>query len=216
MEIFSPDSVVDIGCGLGSWLSVFAKHGAGDILGVDGDWVDKEMLNIPQEQFHKADLTRPLRLDKRYDLALSLEVAEHLPESAADTFVQSLVDASDHIIFSAAVPFQGGQNHINEQQPSYWITKFASHHYHCYDALRPIIWNDGEIAYWYRQNILIFSKKELPLPLCGDMVHLVHPQSLANKAKEIEHLITGQSGLRLGWRMFWRSLLFFIKRRFNG
>ena len=89
LDVVKPASVIDIGCGTGNWLAIAHELGVRDILGIDGPWV-KAQLAIPPEKFIEHDLSTPLRLDRRFDLALSLEVAEHLPPSTAQTFVQSL------------------------------------------------------------------------------------------------------------------------------
>ena len=107
MELLKPASVVDVGR-TGAWLSAFQENGVTDIFGVDGDYVDRKVLLIPRERFRAADLSRPLNLDRRFDLAISVEVAEHSPAAAAETFVQSLTGLSDRSVFSAAIPLQGG------------------------------------------------------------------------------------------------------------
>lgn len=161
IKYFSPKSVVDIGCGLGSWLSVFRQHSI-DILGVDQpQYINLEYLSIPAECFQAHDLTQPLKLAHQFDLTLCLEVAEHLPESAADTLIQSLVHLSDIVVFSAAIPHQGGIHHVNEQWANYWVQRFAQHQYQVVDCIRPIIWNNDQVAMWYRQNLLVFIKQEL-------------------------------------------------------
>ena len=103
MELVAPSSVVDVGCGLASWLAAFAHFGVPRIFGVDGPWVDESTLRIPPDRFLAADLTQPLRLDEHFDLVVSLEVGEHLPADAADTFIDSLVALGPVILFSAAV-----------------------------------------------------------------------------------------------------------------
>ena len=127
LHYIQPKSVIDFGCGIGTFLSVFYKTGITDILGIDGDYVDRNNLLIDKKYFLPRDLTQPMIIDKKYDLALSLEVAEHLPESKANVFITSLCSASPFVVFSAAVPHQGGTNHINEQWPPYWINKFKEH-----------------------------------------------------------------------------------------
>jgi SAM-dependent methyltransferase len=161
IKLFSPKSVVDIGCGLGSWLSVFQQHQVANVLGVDQPkYINLKHLTISSENFRAHDLTQPLQLPQKYDLATCLEVAEHLPESAADTLIQSLVGASDIVVFSAAIPSQGGIHHVNEQWASYWVKRFAQHAYEAIDCIRPHIWNNNQVEMWYRQNLLVFIKQE--------------------------------------------------------
>lgn len=187
LDVVKPASVIDIGCGTGNWLLVAHELGVRDILGIDGPWV-KAQLAIPPENFVEHDLSTPLKLDRRFDLALSLEVAEHLPASAAQVFVQSLCDAADVVVFSAAIPGQGGRHHINERWPAYWAELFADLRYDCYDFLRPKIWTNSRITWHYAQNSLIFGRAGFrhpfgepttPLPL----VHPVLWSSQVNRMK---------------------------------
>ena len=148
-------SVVDFGCGIGTWLWVAQAFGAQEILGIDGEYVPRSLLLIPQDCFLAADLEHPITLARQFDLAMSLEVAEHLSPEAADGFVDSLCNASEVILFSAAQPGQNGDGHINEQPLEYWIEKFNTH------AYRPIeikqhFKNDAGIASWYRNNLILF------------------------------------------------------------
>ena len=119
LELLRPESVVDVGCGVGSWLAVFREHGIEAFLGVDGAYVDGDLLQIPLEKFLPPDLSKPLQLDRRFDLAVSLEVAEHLPEECAATFVASLVALAPVVAFSAAISHQGGHQNVNEQWPGH-------------------------------------------------------------------------------------------------
>ncbi|HEY7352097.1 MAG TPA: methyltransferase domain-containing protein [Terriglobales bacterium] len=158
-EVLRPSRVVDVGCGTGHWLATARDLGAKEILGIDGPWVEKEQLVIPAENFRIEDLTRPLKLDRRFDLALCFEVAEHLPESKAHTFVKTLCETADVVAFSAAIPGQGGRRHLNEQWPAYWADLFRELEYDCYDYLRPRIWNNPRVTWYYAQNSLIFAKR---------------------------------------------------------
>ncbi|MFH2122644.1 MAG: methyltransferase domain-containing protein [Pseudomonadota bacterium] len=176
-------SAIDVGCAVGSWLSVFKEKGIDDIQGIDGDWVNKDFLEIPIECFRSFDLTKPFKLDKKYDLAMSLEVAEHLPESSAKGFVSSLTTLSDFVLFSAAIPFQGGTNHVNEQWIEYWNILFKEQGFQGVDIVRRRIWNDAEIPFWYKQNLILFVRKEriCELQLNADLenynpIALVHPE----------------------------------------
>ncbi len=155
-----PKSVVDVGCGTGSWLAAFQKLGIADCLGIDGDYVDRTILQIPLNQFQSADLKQPLQLNRKFDLAISLEVAEHLPSIAAENFVNSLTQLAPIILFSAAIPFQGGVEHVNEQWPQYWAYYFQKNGFVVIDCLRKKIWNNDKVEPWYAQNILVFVKQE--------------------------------------------------------
>jgi SAM-dependent methyltransferase len=163
LELVHPASVVDVGCGTGSWLATFRDLGVERVRGVDGDWVPREQLEIPPEDFVAADLGSGISLDERFDLAVSLEVAEHLPEKSAGMFVDSLTRLAPVVLFSAAVPGQPGHGHINAQWPEYWIAHFERQGYVPIDALRPRIWADESVKYFYRQNALMFAdRRRLP------------------------------------------------------
>lgn len=148
-------TLLDVGCGTGAWLAVAREIGIPDCRGVDGPWVRTEDLEIPKESFRAVDLTGDWTTPP-VDLAMSLEVGEHLSAEVADRFVARLCAAAPIVLFSAAIPGQGGQDHVNEQWPAYWIEKFRAQGYELFDVLRPRIWDDREIPYWYRQNILLF------------------------------------------------------------
>ena len=159
MRLVQPKRVIDVGCGVGTWLSVFKECGVEDILGVDGNYVDVEMLQIPQECFLPSDLVKPLRIARHFDLVVSLEVAEHLPSEYAEEFINTLVSLGPVILFSAAIPYQGGQGHVNEQWPDYWVSFFAQKGYVVVDCLRMKIWQNDSVESCYSQNMLIFVKQ---------------------------------------------------------
>ncbi|WP_460546034.1 class I SAM-dependent methyltransferase [Echinicola sediminis] len=166
LKVVQPHSILDVGCGIGTWMNTFLKHGIQDVCGVDGDYVDRSLLKkyIPLGNFIPQDLEKAFDLQRKFDLVISFEVAEHLKASAAKCFVESLTKHGDLILFSAAVPGQGGQNHVNEQWLSYWSELFAGKGYTAYEMIRPLIWEDKNIDVWYRQNMVLFSSKNLNLP----------------------------------------------------
>jgi len=160
LDLIQPTSVIDIGCGTGEFLASFRQYGVDDILGIDGTYVERDLLVIPQECFTPFDLSQPFTLDRGYDLAVCLEVAEHLLPQSASKFVASLTRSAPVILFSAAIPYQGGNGHLNEQWPDYWAALFKQHGYVPVDALRRRLWNDREIPFWYRQNMLFFCTED--------------------------------------------------------
>jgi SAM-dependent methyltransferase len=161
MDLLEPRSVCDVGCGRGIWLSVFEQHGATEVLGMDGDYVDRELLEIDPGRFRSVDLEKGVPDAGRFDLAVSLEVAEHLPDAAAAGFVDGLAALAPAVLFSAAIPGQGGNRHINEQWPDYWRDLFAKHDYEPIDCIRPVIWEQREVRIWYRQNTLLYASRAL-------------------------------------------------------
>lgn len=161
LQYVQPRSIVDVGCGTGTWLSVFGEYGISDILGIDGTHVNKEMLEIPERCFLTCDLTAPLRLDRQFDLVVCLEVAEHLPPASARMFVETLVGLGPLILFSAAIPLQGGTHHVNEQWPDYWAAHFKRAGYVPVDPIRKRIWQNPDVDFWYIQNSLIFVRRDL-------------------------------------------------------
>ena len=195
IELLRPRCVIDVGCGIGTWLSVFREHGIEDVLGVDSDYIYRKMLQIPEDRFLGFDLRKPLRLDREFDLALSLEVAEHLPHECAETFVDSLARLAPAILFSAAIPYQGGEHHLNEQWPDYWASLFRKKEYTVFDYIRWKIWENDAVDWWYAQNILLFAKKSYvedhsllgSLPDCHcSRLAVVHPKKYARVVSALE------------------------------
>ena len=161
-ELFMTDSVVDVGCGTGAWLKAWSEIFKSDnYLGIEGPYLDKENILIPASKVIFKDLKEPLKLDQRFGLVISLEVAEHLPASSAGIFIESLVSLGDIILFSAAIPGQEGTYHINEQYPEYWAAIFNKYDYIPVDCIRPRIWKDSSVEFYYQQNILVFIKKNI-------------------------------------------------------
>lgn len=151
------DSLLDVGAGHGAWAAEWLAAGVADVVAVDGDYVTRDRLCVPAECFISHDLLTPLDLGRRFDLVQSLEVAEHLPESAAGQFVESLIRHGDVVLFSAAVPNQGGEHHTNEQPPEYWRDMFAARGYDCFNWIRPRLVARRDVKAWYRFNTLVYA-----------------------------------------------------------
>jgi SAM-dependent methyltransferase len=152
-------NVVDFGCGQGAWLSVWRRTGAA-VTGVDGAYVDTGGLLIDPALFVAADLGEPIDLGRRFDLVQSLEVAEHLPAAEAQQFVDTLTSHGSCVVFSAAVPGQGGEHHVNEQPLDYWRALFRRRGFVAVDYLRPLIADAAAIAWWYRCNIILYVAED--------------------------------------------------------
>jgi SAM-dependent methyltransferase len=180
-NFYKPNSVVDFGCGVGTWLGVCKELGTSKIKGFEGPWLDTVHLVIDKNEFNHADLTTKMTFEEKFDMAITLEVAEHIVKEKADIFLDNLTASSDVILFSAAIPNQGGVDHVNEQWPSYWIAKFAERGYKVVDIIRPALWNNAEVKLWYKQNSLLFVKENKHIEALSQykdngMHDIVHPQ----------------------------------------
>jgi SAM-dependent methyltransferase len=167
-QVMQPKAVLDVGCGRGTWLKACGELGSVTLTGLDGPWNRQELMLDPAIAFEGIDLNRPFSAVKA-DLAISLEVAEHLEPHAAAVFVKGLTDASDAVLFGAAYPGQGGTNHINEQPQSYWAELFESRSYLPFDLFRPAFWGDERVPFWYRQNTFLYvrTKSDIYIRLVG-------------------------------------------------
>jgi SAM-dependent methyltransferase len=188
VDALAPKSVVDVGCGRGAWLAAFVATGIDDALGLDGDYVERPSLHIDPSSFRAVDLVAPPDLGRTFDLALSLEVAEHLPADQADGFVGLLTSLAPVVVFSGAVPGQGGTHHVNEQWPAYWARRFEAKGYATIDAVRPRFWDDPRVAYYFAQNIVVYARDDVAAQVASDLgarvaddepLGLVHPGLLA-------------------------------------
>lgn len=150
-------SLLDIGAGHGAWAAEWLAAGVKNVVAVDGDYVQPDQLAVPREVFRAHDLSTPFDLKRRFDLVQSLEVAEHLPAEKAELFVDNIARHGDVILFSAAVPHQGGEHHVNERPPEYWRRKFAARGYAAFDFLRPRLADRSEVMPWYRFNSYLYA-----------------------------------------------------------
>jgi cyclopropane fatty-acyl-phospholipid synthase-like methyltransferase len=161
---FAPKSVLDVGCGTGALLSEFQKYGC-ETFGLEFSPAGLEMCRQRGLNVKKFDLEseRGDMLSAKYDIVTSMEVAEHLPEKTADSFVDLLCNSGEQIVFTAAHPGQGGSDHVNEQPQTYWVDKFLKRGYTHRINLSEIWRNDwktsGQVANWYYENIMVFVKE---------------------------------------------------------
>ena len=215
-QYYKPDSVIDIGCGRGAWLAAAESLGVQTLSGVDGDWISEDAILSKAIQYTSADLTAGLPdLDRTYDLCLCLEVLEHLPESKAAACIDLLCRASDVVLFSAAVRLQGGTHHLNEQWQGYWIEHFDDRGYECIDMIRPTVWNDESVEYYYRQNTFLFVKRGVSgidtsaMKTLEKPIHnMAHPISYERKAAVYERACHPTLRYSLGCLVRWaRNIL---------
>ena len=176
-------SLLDVGAGHGAWAAEWIGAGVKDVLAVDGDYVDRGQLAIPSVNFRAHDLSTPLDLKRRFDLVQTLEVAEHLPAAKADLFVDNLIAHGDVLLFSAAVPHQGGEHHVNEQPPEYWRAKLKARGYAAFDFVRPRLAGRGEVMPWYRFNTYLYANE------AGQ--HRLSPAILATRVPDDRPLTIG-------------------------
>jgi len=178
-----PRSLVDIGCGLGAWCATASELGVANCFGFDGSYVDPERLLIPRAAFKAHDLEVTLPLHIEADMAICVEVAEHLSAGRAEGLVVDLCRIAPLVLFSGAVPFQGGSGHVNENWPEYWAALFAKSGFLPFDCIRDRIWGDARMPWWYRQNLLVFAQPHmarivpaLGAPVEASALSRIHPE----------------------------------------
>jgi SAM-dependent methyltransferase len=166
-KVWRPMSVIDIGCGRGAWLAAWAELGSTQLVGVDGPWNSQAQMRHSAIEFRSANLEQLLEADEHFDLAMSIEVVEHLSPAAGEAVVETLTRCADAVLFSAAVPGQGGVDHVHERYPSYWGARFRERGYRVHDAIRPALWADVRVMPWHRANAFVFVRPGHPLGAAG-------------------------------------------------
>jgi hypothetical protein len=178
LENLQPASFLDVGCGSGTWLHAAAKLGIPELSGVDGIVLPQDRLHVSSDLVQRLDLSQPFSLGRFFDVAVCLEVAEHLPESSADALIASLVGHADVVFFGAACPGQPGQHHVHCQWPEYWQRLFNDNGFVCDDAIRWRIWDNQRIEPWYRQNIFRASRDADNCGREARIKSVIHPSML--------------------------------------
>lgn len=184
----APKTLLDVGCGTGTWLKAALENGVSEVVGVDGIAVPSEQLLVPANCVSIHDLTKSWRINRSFDAVLCLEVAEHLDHAYANVLIETLVNHSETVYFSAACPNQSGQHHVNCQWPAYWQQLFNSFGYTCSDEVRWRIWNMAEVEPWYRQNMFKACKDPKNAGNEPRIAPVIHPDMLYSftAASEIE------------------------------
>jgi SAM-dependent methyltransferase len=194
-RIFQPGSVLDVGCGRGTWLKACHELGSETLYGFDGEWNRQALMIDSAVRFRSIDLNQPFALSEKVDLAMTLEVAEHLNEASAPEFIRCLTSTADAVLFSAAYTKQGGTNHINEQPHTFWAKLFAEHDFAVFDVFRPVFWGNDTVSFWYRQNTFLYARRgSKPYDqLCGQgfvelkdisFMNCIHPELYKRKVLE--------------------------------
>lgn len=213
---FEIKSILDVGCGRGAWLAEWKKSLAEvNVLGIDGHYVNQDMLAIEKSEFMALDISNSFNLNKKFDLVQCLEVAEHIDNSKSKALIKNLIAHGDIILFSAATPGQGGEHHVNEQKLEYWKNLFEEEQYTCIDCIRSKIINNNKIEPWYRYNTLLYvNNKVLELKFKNNLHQIVPigtpPNDLSSKYWKLRNnIIKNTPTLVL-------NMLIKIKHKFNG
>jgi hypothetical protein len=155
------DSCVEVGCGQAHWSNAALKLGCTRVRAIDGPWNDPDALIIDRSLYESQPIDSAFAIDGQFDLALCLEVAEHVDSKYCMDLVKQLTQASKMILFGAAIPHQGGFGHINEQWQSWWAEKFLNASFVAFDIVRPAVWKDDRVHYWYKQNAILYVHKDI-------------------------------------------------------
>jgi SAM-dependent methyltransferase len=212
-----PSSILDVGCGTGTWLAAAKMLGAATVTGIDGVSLPPEKLHIPAGLILHHDLNNEFDLGQRYDVVFCLEVAEHLPFSSASRLIMSLTRHANKILFSAASPGQPGQNHINCQWPEYWQGLFNANGFACDDSIRWRIWDDSNIEPWYRQNMYWATREPKIAGKESRIKPVIHPawfEAMINvkRSEQADEIANGAMPLRWHLRALVSALLIRLRR----
>ena len=162
VETFDPADLLDVGCGTGAMMEAIRDLGP-SVKGLEYSSAALELCKkrgLDVTRFDIENDSHPFP-DRRFDVVISMEVAEHLPASVADRYVNVLCQSSDHVVFTAATPGQGGQDHINEQPREYWLEKFDAREFTVQDDLTETWrqkWRAGNVTHWYWKNLMVLKK----------------------------------------------------------
>lgn len=207
-----------MGLALGLRLGKRLGGGGIDTFGIDGNSVDESLFYISKQDYKQVDLTQDFKeilneieksfKMKKFDLVESLEVAEHFDEKYAENFIKLLTSLGDMVLFSAAIPYQGGTHHVNEQPPYYWAQLFHRFDFLCFD-LRSTFWDNDKIAFWYRQNTLLYVHKDkidflknTGVKPVSKPLHLVRPEYIKIYCEDFKKFHTLYE--RRTFRYYWR------------
>jgi hypothetical protein len=183
VSLVRPVSMIDVGCGVGTWLAAAERIGVRRLVGIEGPWVTSSDLESSSINLITHNLEQPISVGDRFDLAMSVEVAEHISQARADSLVGELCALAPVVLFGAAIPGQGGVHHVNEEWQSRWALRFAARDFRVFDIVRGRFWGDASIPVHYRQNTLLYVHQEhvarlennsggpLPEPWVLDVVH---------------------------------------------
>ena len=182
-EIIINAKVLDLGCGVGTWAKVAKEMGAKEVRGLDGPWVDTNLIEIDQKEFSTLDLNKnTINFDKNFDLIIWLENIEHLSKGKGEEIINHITNHTDFVLFSGAIPDQGGKGHLNERWQSYWAEYFDKKGFKAFDVIRPKIWKDEYIPFWYKQNIVLYANSQSANKIFNQgklelsYLDLVHPE----------------------------------------
>lgn len=186
-KLFDFDTVMDIGCGIGEWNNENPFY-----LGMDFNTPQKSLI-IKPHQYSNIDLEKETLniVPLGFDLCLCLEVAEHISEARADALIEMLCNLSDRVLFSAAIPGQGGTGHINEQPAHYWAAKFEANCYYPYKTdIRKTLFHNPNVEIWYRNNMILYTKEKFEIDYELDFVH---PELFLSCITNLKNLLEKQT-----------------------
>ena len=193
-EHFEFDSVVDVGAGVGAW-SRAALEMDRTVISIDGEWVAGIPGKFDRLNYIFQDLNNQVTTACPHDVAICVEVAEHLLPERSLGFVADLCKLSPVVVFGAALPRQGGAGHINCRPHSFWINAFAEKNYTAIDFFRPKFCYDGRVGPWYAQNTYLFVAPENLAQFAGfakpSLVDVYHPKVVLDSPMCLQDHLAG-------------------------
>jgi hypothetical protein len=193
-EHFQFNSVVDVGAGVGAWSRAALEMDKA-VTSIDGEWVAGIPGKFERLNYIFQDLNNQVASASPHDVAVCVEVAEHLLPERSPGFVADLCKLAPVVIFGAALPRQGGAGHINCRPHSFWIKTFAEKNYTAIDLFRPKFWYDGRVGPWYAQNTYLFVAPEKLAQFDGfskpSLVDVYHPKVVLDSPMCLQDHLAG-------------------------
>jgi len=163
VSMFQPKSILDLGCGIGSYLEGALEGGCKDLYGIELNYDKAKKYITKNISFYikSGDITKELNLKKKFDCVLSIEVAEHVEMSQVSFFINNIIRyAEKYILFTAAPPGQPGRGHINLKKKNFWI-KYIEDKGVTYkdEIVQQCVkaWSDFNTPLYILQNLMVFE-----------------------------------------------------------
>lgn len=147
-----PARVLDAGCAMGFLVECLRARGV-DAYGIDISTYAIEQAHEPARSFCRVGSIAD-DLGGDYDVIVSIEVAEHMPQHEAERAIANFCAHTTDVLFSSSPVDCREPTHVNVHPPEYWAEQFARHGFY-----RDVDYDAGYILPWAAR----FRKRDEPM-----------------------------------------------------